>query len=85
MWCWHDVLRFLFKFQRFSAYSAASIRAAGRGRRGKTQKGRSGVWHDVLLFLFRIQRFSACSAASGLYSAALLGEAGLKKLSSRSR
>jgi hypothetical protein len=38
MWCLHDPSPFLFKFQRFSAYSAASMRAAGRGRRGMTLK-----------------------------------------------
>jgi hypothetical protein len=38
MRCLHDVSPFLFKFQRFSAFSAALLRAAGRRRRGKTLK-----------------------------------------------
>jgi len=38
VWCWHDVVPFVFKIHRFSAFSAASLRAVGRRRRGKTLK-----------------------------------------------
>jgi hypothetical protein len=41
--CADDCLTFLFRLQRFSAFSAASFRAVGRRRRGKTQKRRSNA------------------------------------------
>jgi len=43
MWCLHDLSPFVFNFQRFSAYSAASLCEMDRGRRGKAQKGRCGA------------------------------------------
>jgi len=45
--CADDCLTFLFRLQRFSAFSAASFRAVGRRRRGKTQKRHKKAYMQI--------------------------------------